>query len=334
MFLIERLQKEKNTDLVIFSRDANGEKKVNIIKTFKPYFFVPEDSIVPDDNRITSVEIGFKSILGEPVKKIYVCKSTDVADIREFFPKHYEADILFTRRYIINEIGPIEAYPLKVLYLDIETNTDDEFPDMNNPNQEVTCISLIDSFEKKTRTLLLRPISMKDKIVDLFLEVFDTEEELLGAFINYIREIDPDIITGWNVERFDLTYLIRRMQKFDIDPNRMSPLNMVKIDDKYGDSNLRVSIKGRIVLDMMKTYSHFRGVSNQGRAESYSLDFISGEVLGDAKMKHTESFSDLWKNNPKKLIEYNQHDVLLTKRINEKLDLVNFFNKLRCKSCS
>lgn len=331
-FLLESEQRNNFTRLYRFYRE-DGEKKIETIDTFRPYFYLPQDEIVPDNNRITEVESGHISILGEPLKKLYVQKSGDVKDLREQFEKHYEADILFTRRYIIDKIGPIEPYPLRTLYLDIETNTDEEMPDVDNPNQEVTCISLLDSFTNKIVTIMLEPPN--SLLVGIGnIRTFKTEEELLGAFLNYIKELDPDILTNWFIERFDLVYLIRRMEKLGIDYKQMSPLGVVKIDDKRGESSLKIIIKGRIVIDMLKLYTHFRGVSNQGRAEEYSLDFTAKEVLGEGKIEHSESFRDLWFNNPAKLIKYNQQDVMLVKKIDEKLNLINFFNRLRCKTCS
>ena len=39
------------------------------------------------------------------------------------------------------------------------------------------------------------------------LESFDTEEGLLSAFMTKWREINPTIVTGWNIDYFDTVYL-------------------------------------------------------------------------------------------------------------------------------
>ena len=41
-------------------------------------------------------------------------------------------------------------------------------------------------------------------------ESFETEREMLERLGKYIRELDPDIVTGWNIFGFDLEYLYTR----------------------------------------------------------------------------------------------------------------------------
>ena len=84
--------------------------------------------------------------------------------VRELFSKSYESDVLFTHRYIIDEIGEVDPYPLKILYLDIELDSNDIFPDMKHPNQPITCISLIDSFTNTPFTLFYENSNAKIKI--------------------------------------------------------------------------------------------------------------------------------------------------------------------------
>ena len=334
MYLIESVSRENHTELIVFSRDKEGNKKKEIVRDFKPYLYMLENEATPDDYRITNVELGYTSINGEKLKKVFVKKSTDVVAIREQVTTHFEADILITQRYIIDKIGEINPYPLKVLYLDIETNSNSIFPDIKHPNQEVTCISMIDSFDNKITKLMLKNEDWTNEqltnLTKIDCKIFNTEEDLLISFINNFKKYDVDIISGWNVVNFDLTYLIRRMKMLNVNYFRLSPLNSVYIDEKYED----VHIKGVILLDMMKSYMHFRRISNQGKAESYSLEFTSQEVLGEGKTERTQNFNEMWKNNPELLIKYNEKDVLLVKRINDKLNIIEFFNHIRCKSCS
>lgn len=39
---------------------------------------------------------------------------------------------------------------------------------------------------------------------------FETEQELLEAWGNFVRELDPDIFTGYNINDFDFPYLLNR----------------------------------------------------------------------------------------------------------------------------
>ena len=58
MFLIESQQKERNTDLIVFSRNKEGQKEVKVVSNFEPYFFVSQESIIPDDNRNNPILAG------------------------------------------------------------------------------------------------------------------------------------------------------------------------------------------------------------------------------------------------------------------------------------
>lgn len=324
LFLVESRQAETGTELIVFSRDESGNKKFDIVSNFAPYIYVLDSEPIPDDNRITQIERGYKSIEGLNLKKIFIRHSFDVLEVRNLFTKTWEADILFTQRYIIDTEVPNKTYPLKVISVDIEIDSENVFPDIDKAENKVTSISVCDTDFKKKVFLLLPPNRETLSIDMTNIEIFKTEEDLLFRLIKYVFDEDPDIITGWNVN-FDLRYLDNRMAKFNIDFNRLSPLHCTTPNTDKTD----YKIKGRIVLDMMKLYKRFRQMSNQGQATSYSLENISREVLGIGKIEHTENFHELWTQNPEKLAEYNLRDSELVIEINNKLDIINFFNMIR-----
>ena len=329
-FLIESVETEEGTVLYKFSRDADGKKTLHLIKDFIPYFYAPENDTVPDDIRILKTERGFNAIDGRKVKKVFVKNSKTISEIRGFFTQHYEADIKFANRYIIDEIGETEIYPLRTLYIDIELDAENDFPDMELPNQAVTCISLTDSFTNKTITLFYQsPLATVKLEAQEDVTIYDSEERLLLGFVAAVKSFDPDIISGWNVEKFDFTYLIRRMKLLNVNYNLLSPLDKVWIS-KYGD----VVIKGRVLMDGMYSYLHFRLMSNQGRAESLSLEYTAQSELGTGKLPHEENFHELWMNHPQKLVDYNKRDNELVKKIIDKYQIFDFFNQLRSKSFS
>lgn len=38
----------------------------------------------------------------------------------------------------------------------------------------------------------------------------ETEQQLLQSWCDFVKEVDPDVITGYNVVRFDIPYLLNR----------------------------------------------------------------------------------------------------------------------------
>ena len=290
---------------------------------------------MPDDKRIIKVETGFKNILGKATKKIFVKHSKDVSYLKTLFNNTYEADILFTQRYIIDKIGEITPYPLKILSIDIETDTDKVVPDMKYPNQSITAIGMKDSFGGQETALVLRNKEWTDKQTKAIKgEIFDNEEDMLYAFMYKFNMYAPDIVTGWNVIDFDLQYILKRMKQFGINYRKLSPLDSVFIREKKDSNSVDIRIDGIIVLDMMQLYMYFRRLSNQGRAVSYSLDSVSLDVVGEGKIFHKQTYREMWRDSPEKLVEYNLKDVDLVLRINDKLKIIDYFNQIRCISCS
>lgn len=39
---------------------------------------------------------------------------------------------------------------------------------------------------------------------------YNTEGEMLEAWAKFVRDLDPDILTGYNINDFDMPYLLRR----------------------------------------------------------------------------------------------------------------------------
>ncbi len=163
-------------------------------------------------------------------------------------------------------------------------------------------------------------------------ESFETEREMLERLGRYLREIDPDIVTGWNIFGFDLEYLYTRAVVTGAGPDahmwgRMRGLPnelVVKhlASNALGSNDLKmVPMIGRYVFDM------FQDVKREHKLESYSLNNVSKTFLGDQKidMPVKEMFSRFREGDPDKLgevAEYCIKDTELPHRIAEKLCLI------------
>ncbi len=89
--------------IFLFGRNLETQEKVMFkILGFSPYFYVLESDKVPSIPQIRGVQSGFKSIFGEACKKITVDVPETVKDIKTQFSKHFESDIPFTRRFLVN----------------------------------------------------------------------------------------------------------------------------------------------------------------------------------------------------------------------------------------
>jgi len=282
--------------IILFGRDNNKQVTIKRDDSFRPYFYVP--------NKNGTIE----SIDGTAVSKIVVNHPRDVVDRRDKYSKHYEADIIYKNRYIIDKIDTIPKQPIRLCYVDIELlKTASGYESITKANNTISAICCYDSFTEKYIQFCLG-VTHED------------EAEMLQAFINYIAETDPDIIIGWNLDEFDAPYLINRMNKLYINPSKMA---------RYGQrafvSKWKTKIFGRVLFDLMKAYKKI----SQGGRESWSLDYISRyEGLG-GKEEFRGELDELFKNDVKKYMAYNKRDVELLVLLNEKLQIIEFFNEIR-----
>lgn len=318
MNVVEYIIENNKPTLYVFGRNNNIRTK-EIIKTFEPYFYVKEDEVVYD-NLIVREEKGFIGLRGEKIKKVYVKLPGDVPILRKKFSRTWEADVLFSTRYVIDKLEKLEKEKLRVCFLDIETANS---TDVISAKEAITCICTYDSITKKYYTFTWRT-DLKDEkksYEDKDIYYFSNEQDMLKMFIKYIQTSDPDIITGWNVGYFDLMYIMNRCIRLKIEYNDLSPLNKVhSTRDEKG-----VVIKGRIVLDLFTAFERMSYYT----LESYKLDKVGELELGLQKIDIGKEFSKVWSEDLELLINYNRRDVEICVKLDKKLNMIEFYDAIR-----
>jgi DNA polymerase delta subunit 1 len=116
---------------------------------------------------------------------------------------------------------------------------------------------------------------------------FEKETDLLNAWRDFIQEVDPDFITGYNTQNFDFPYIIDRANFLQI--NNFAKLGrLINTISKVRDqtSNIKAlgmreskdtNIEGRVQLDMMQV------VIRDHKLRSYSLNSVSFHFLNEQK---------------------------------------------------
>lgn len=268
---------------------------VRKIDNFKPHFFV-EDS-----------KGEYRSLFGKRLKKVIVNKPSDVPKEREKYLKHYEADILYPNRYLIDRYDKIEKEEIRICFVDIETESKKQFPNINNPVNKILTITCHDNFDNEYTTF--------DE---------EREERMLNKFMDYIQLKDPDMLVAWNGSNFDYPYLIARCEHLGLLINKLARkgFNSYLFKSNWG----RVAIcEGRILFDLLYAYKNL----TQNERESYSLDYVSKYELGEGKEEYEGELEDLYYNDRKKFIEYNRKDVELMIQLNKKLKIIEFMDEIR-----
>ena len=213
-----------------------------------------------------------------------------------------------------------DSSQLRIYTLDIETTSENGFPNIAETSEEILCLSVKDFTTKKIITWGTREFTPKDTEY----RVFWKEEDMLKDFLAWWAENTPDIITGWNVKLFDIPYICRRIDRVLSTKymRSLSPWNKVfeKEVEIKGRNHIYYDIIGLSVLDYLDLYQKFTYKAQ----ESYRLDYIAQVELGQQKLDHSEydTFKQFYTNNWQKFVEYNIHDVELVDRLEDKMKLI------------
>ena len=273
----------------------------------------------------------WKTLEGDCVEPL---KLGSINDAKEFVKKYREVDdfdIYGNTRYLYQYI--VEEHPedeirydtskIRIFNIDIETAAENGFPDVESADQEILAISIKDSYTGRIVVFGARPFNNTDSEVDYM--HFRTEESMLSAFLQYWNENYPDVITGWNVQLFDIPYIARRVTRIlgEKAAKSLSPWKLISSREIYikGRKQIAYDLPGISTLDYLELYRKFT-YTNQ---ESYRLDHICLVELGERKLDHSEydTFKEFYEKNWQKFIEYNIHDVRLVDKLDDKMKLLD-----------
>ena len=275
-------------------------------------------------------ESKYKTLSGGNVEPI---KPGTVRDCREFYKKYGEVDgfeIYGNDRYIYQYIS--EKYPedevkfdiskIKLVTLDIEVASESGFPDVESCSEEVLAISIQDYTTKKIVTWGVKPFNnVRD---DVTYHCCESEYALLNSFINYWMDDVPDVVTGWNIQLYDIPYICKRLNRVLGEKlmKRLSNWGLVTEGEIFitGRKHITFDIGGLTQLDYLNLYKKFTYKAQ----ESYRLDYIAEVELGQKKLDHSEfnTFKDFYTKGWQKYIEYNIVDVELVDRLEDKMKLI------------
>lgn len=241
----------------------------------------------------------FHSYTGKTLQKVIVSKPSEIKRQRK--NTSWEADIPFVKRFLIDKVDVIEPSPIKYIFLDIEILCD-ALPDVREAKQPISCISAYNSLSKTVQTF--------------YLKEYETEYLMLEAFIAYIKAEKPDLILGWNLVKFDYPYLTNRIPEFS---QRISPIGK----DRYGVEDVKYPA-GISIVDYL---TWFKKVT-LNKEKQYTLEHIAQTHLKEPKMAKV-AFNVL----SEELKEKNINDVVRLAKLEEKFNLINYFDEIRrlCK---
>ena len=303
-------------DTILYRGYENGEQ-VQFRTQFSPTLYV-----------LSRNEEEFKTLDGRNVSPIKFQTAREARDfIKQYegvegFEVHgYER---FVYQYIRREFPDEVQYSIpqmKIFALDIEVQCENGFPNVEEAAEEMLSITIKDMVTKQYYCWATREFEAPEGVET---NIFWTEHEMLNHFLEWWTQNTPDILTGWNVNLYDVPYIARRVSRVLGEKwmKSLSPWNRANEREVYvqGRKNYAYDISGVNILDYLDLYRKFTYSSQ----ESYRLDHIAFVELGQRKVDHSEyeNFKDFYTSDWQKFMEYNIQDVELIDRLEDKMKLL------------
>jgi DNA polymerase elongation subunit (family B) len=311
-------------DNILYTGIRNG-KKIRQKVPFKPSLYVPTNEDSP-----------YKTLYGDPLKKL---KFESIKKAKEFvsqFESVGNFHVYGNTQYeycLISDMFQTDIEwdynKIRIAIFDIEVNSDPEtggFASAQDTFQPITSIALKFVGEEKYYLFGYHDFDCPDNVY--YIKCQD-EWTLLKKFIEIWSLEYPDIVSGWNSSGFDIPYLINRCYKIigEKETRKLSPWNIIhdrrtkKFNSKFNqyEEEVSYSILGISSLDYLDLYKRYQpGGTSQ---ESYKLDFIAEEEIGENKIEYDGSLHKLYTEDKQKFYEYNVKDVYLVEKLNEKCKL-------------
>ncbi len=302
---------------ILFRGVKNG-RRVKMKIQYSPTLFLP--------SKKTSE---WKTLFNENLEPM---KFGDIRDARDFVRKYDGVENFkiygndrFEYAFIAEEfVGQIDwdLQDIHVAIIDIEVGSENGFPDPYKATEPITAIA-IKKLGGDVTVYGCGDYEVKGS--ETYIKC-DSESDLCKKFLKDWQENCPDVITGWNIDFFDVPYLVNRFRMVlgEDEAKKLSPWNYMwerKVTIN-GRELIQYNIGGVSALDYIELYKWYApGGKSQ---ESYKLDNIANVELGENKLSYDEydNLHQLYRLNYQKFIEYNIKDVELIVKLEDKLKLL------------
>lgn len=301
-----------------FVRGYDNGVRFEYEQPFSPHLFLP--SPTPSE---------FRTLDGKYVKPVHFLDSREA---REFIKRYDDVGNFpvygttsFTYQCIYENFkGDVEydVDAINVVSIDIETSTQNGFPNIAMADKEIITLSM----RKRGKCIVLGTRPYIPKSTDVKYHQCKNEVDLLTTFLMVwnSNQWKPDVVTGWNIESFDIPYLYTRISNIlgVKEAKKLSPWGIVNSRSITGedDGPFVYDIIGIATLDYLALYKKFSYTPQ----ESYKLDHIAEYELGEKKLDYSEydSMHEFYVRNFEKFVDYNIHDVVLVDKLEEKLKFI------------
>jgi DNA polymerase elongation subunit (family B) len=301
----------------ILERGYENGKRYSRKVEYNPTLFVPAKDETEfrtlDGKYVSAIEMGTMRNAGEFIQKyeqvenfpIYGSTNYAYVYINEQYPDevHYDRDLI------------------RIANIDIEVGSENGFPEPDKANEPITAIT----FKIAGAFYVFGCGDFRNNREDVTYFKCRDENDLINKFLQMWEEKSPDIVTGWNIQFFDIPYLYNRIKRLMDDKvaNRLSPYRMIgeRTTTIHNRQQTAFDLVGIAILDYLELYKKF----TYTQQESFRLDHIAYIELDENKIDYSEyeTLHQLYKNDYQKFIDYNIKDVELVDKLDEKMKLID-----------
>ena len=221
----------------------------------------------------------------------------------------FEGDLPLETRVLtdlyLDSDEPSEGH--RLVFCDIEVDSEDGFPNWENAINTITSIALYDAVVKQFTVMVLDTTGDKENFTtrscfadgkdDVEVYFFPDEYDLASYFLNLWEQINPTIVSGWNSDHFDVPYLFNRLIEIVGwgQAKRLSCIHRVK----YSRYRKKYQIGGMSSLDYLDIYKKF----TYTELPNYRLGTVGEKELGMGKIPYDGSLDDLFRDDIEEFIQ-------------------------------
>ncbi len=317
----------------LYGRTREGKSIVGRYHGFRPYFYLVEPPAAilekfsrdPEIKGLEEVQLWYKGKVRRCVKVTLTSpwKTPNYRRIAMEFCDVLAADIPFHQRFIYDfDLGSCVRFHGNLV------------EDSRYSTDMVMELESVDNTEDFKPPLKILSFDIENSMIDgrIFVigyavwengeirtgYVTGDEREILEGFVEVVRREDPDVITGYNIDSYDMEVLSERAKKHNVD------LSLGRDGGKpqrIGGQFWRVH--GRVIEDA------WWAVKKELRLKQETLEAVSQELLGEGKMDiDAKNIDEEWEKDRGKVIRYCMKDAELALRILLKIGILDKYMDL------
>ncbi len=322
----------------LFGRTDDGRSATILYDGFRPYFVLvePPADVIEELESDTDAEMENLTLWVEGADrecmKVTVRFPWTVPDYRRRFSDRCQvmaADIPFYQRFIYDmDLGSCTAVEgtevtddSRNMYTTELVIQAESFLEAEpfKPPLSILSIDIENRIEKVLHDGRILVIGWAYRRVDGELEtgrlLSENEGEMIRNLVELVAKTDPDVITGYNIEGYDLPFIAARGGRYG------HPLAIGRDRSEAregGSGGYYQRVKGRVVADAWKA------VKREVRPKKETLGYVSQLLIGETKHDvDSRKMNQLWETERDKVVEYCINDAVITLKILEKLNVLD-----------